>query len=159
MTVAIQILAALAVLTNAVVYGTDVLAALVMRSVYARLDDATMTRSAGWGHHYADLRMPPVGVTGLLSALGAAVLAGIAGLAVPAVAAATAVVALVAWLALYARIAKPINSAQKAAAKSGVIPENARALQDRWDSIIYARVGLQMVALTALVVVLATAGL
>lgn len=159
MIVAIQILAALAVLTNAVVYGTDAFAALVARSVNARLDDATMTLNAGWGHYYADKRMPPVGITGLLSALVAAVLAGLAGLAVPAAAAGIAVVALVAWLGLYARIAKPVNIAQKAAAISGVVPANARALQDRWDSIIYVRVGLQAAALGALVVVLATAGL
>ncbi|MGW0181329.1 DUF1772 domain-containing protein [Nocardia sp. NPDC003345] len=159
MTVTIQIVAALAVLTNAVVYGTDISAALVVRSVNARLDDAAMTISAGWGHYYADKRMPPIGITGLLSALLAAVLAGFAGLAVPAAAAGIGVLALVVWLALYARIAKPVNIAQKAAARSGVIPANARALQNRWDSIIHVRVGLQLVALGALAVALATAGL
>ncbi|GGL33554.1 hypothetical protein [Nocardia jinanensis] len=157
MSVSIQILAAIAVLTNAVVYGTDTLAALVMRSVNRRLDDTTMTLSAGWGHYYADLRMPPVGITGLVSALIAAVLAAAAGYAVPAVAAGLAVLALAVWLVLYARIAKPVNNAQKAAAQSGIIPPDARALQDRWDSILYPRVGLQMVVLIALVVAIATA--
>lgn len=157
MSVSIQILAAIAVLTNAVVYGTDTLAALVMRSVNRRLDDTTMTLSAGWGHYYADLRMPPVGITGLVSALIAAVLAAAGGYAVPAVAAGLAVLALAVWLVLYARIAKPVNNAQKAAAQSGIIPPDARALQDRWDSILYPRVGLQMVVLIALVVAIATA--
>ncbi|MFI1465059.1 hypothetical protein [Nocardia carnea] len=155
MAISIQVLAALAVVTNAVVYGADVVAALVTRSVNARLDDATMTLSAGWGHYFADSRMPPVGITGLLSALAAAVVAGFGGHPVPAAAAAVAVVALVVWLVLYARIAKPVNVAQKAAALSGVIPENARALQQRWDSIIFLRVGLQAIVLVALTVTIA----
>lgn len=157
MSVAVQILAAVAVLTNAVVYGTDILAALVMRSVYRRLDDTTMTLSAGWGHYYADLRMPPVGITGLATALLASVLAAVGGHLVPAVAAGIAVLALITWLVLYALIAKPVNTAQKAAAQADVTPPDARALQDRWDSILYARVGLQATALIALVVALAAA--
>lgn len=154
MSVSIQILAAVAVLANAVVYGTDVLGALVMRSVYRRLDDATMTLSAGWGHYYADSRMPPVGVTGVVAALAAAVVAALTGAAGAAVSAGLAVLALVVWLVLYARIAKPINTAQKAAARSGVTPPNARALQERWDSILYPRVILQALALVALLVTL-----
>ncbi|MEU1985786.1 DUF1772 domain-containing protein [Nocardia sp. NPDC019395] len=151
----IQVLAVLALVTNAVVYGTDASVALVTRSVNARLDDATMTLTSGLGHYYADRRMPPVGITGLVSALAAAVVAGLSGHLVSAVAAAVAVVALVVWLVLYARIAKPVNEAQKAAALSGTVPENARALQQRWDSIIFARVGLQATALIALAVVIA----
>lgn len=154
MSVSIQILAAVAVLANAVVYGTDVLGALVMRSVYRRLDDATMTLSAGWGHYYADSRMPPVGVTGVVTALGAAVVAALAGATGAAVSAGLAVLALAIWLVLYVRIAKPINEAQKAAARSGVIPPNARALQDRWDSILYPRVILQALALVGLLATL-----
>ncbi|MEU4840471.1 DUF1772 domain-containing protein [Nocardia testacea] len=154
MSVSIQILAAVAVLANAVVYGTDVLGALVMRSVYRRLDDATMTLSAGWGHYYADSRMPPVGVTGVVAALGAAVVAALAGATGAAVSAGLAVLALAIWLVLYVRIAKPINEAQKAAARSGVIPPNARALQDRWDSILYPRVILQALALVGLLATL-----
>lgn len=154
MSVSIQILAAVAVLANAVVYGTDVLGALVMRSVYRRLDDATMTLSAGWGHYYADSRMPPVGVTGVVAALGTAVVAALAGATGAAVSAGLAVLALAIWLVLYVRIAKPINEAQKAAARSGVIPPNARALQDRWDSILYPRVILQALALVGLLATL-----
>ncbi|MGI5221866.1 DUF1772 domain-containing protein [Nocardia sp. CA-290969] len=151
----IQVLAVLALVTNSVVYGADAVAALVTRSVNARLDDATMTLSAGWGHYFADARMPPIGITGLVSALAAAVVAGLSGYPVAAAAAAVAVVALVVWLVLYARVAKPVNTAQKAAALSGVVPENARALQRRWESIIVLRVGLQVVALVALAVVIA----
>lgn len=151
----IQVLAVVALVTNGVVYGADAVAALVIRSANTRLDDATMTLNAGWGHYFADKRMPPVGITGLLSALAAAVVAGLSGHLVAAVAAGVAVVVLVAWLVLYARIAKPVNAAQKAAAQSGMIPGNARALQQRWDSIIFVRVGLQLVALVASAVVIA----
>ncbi len=151
----VQVLAGLALVTNGVVYGADAVAALVTRSVNARLDDTTMTLNAGWGHYFADKRMPPIGITGLAGALAAAVVAGLGGYPVAAAAAAVAVVSLVVWLMLYARIAKPVNMAQKTAALSGVIPDNARALQQRWESVIFVRVGLQVIALIALVVVIA----
>lgn len=155
MSVSIQILAAVAVLANAVVYGADTVAALVLRSANRRLDDTTMTLNAGWGHYYADRRMPPVGITGLVTALIVSVLAALGGYIVPAVSAGLAVLALAVWLIMYARIAKPVNTAQKAAARSGIIPPDARALQERWDSIIFTRVGLQAIALTGLIVAIA----
>ncbi|WP_280227745.1 DUF1772 domain-containing protein [Nocardia farcinica] len=151
----VQVLAVLALAANAVVYGTDAAAALVVRSANTHLDDTAMTLSAGWGHYYADRRMPPVGITGLLSMLAAAVAAALGGHTVAAAAAGVSVIALVAWLVLYARIAKPVNIAQKAAALSGIIPANARALQQRWDSIIGVRVGLQAIALLAAAVTIA----
>ncbi|MEV5648158.1 DUF1772 domain-containing protein [Nocardia sp. NPDC052254] len=145
-----QVLAVLAVLTNGIVYGTDFCAALIMRSVYRKLDDATVTTSAGWGHYYGDRRMPFAGAGGVIATVLTVVLAVIAGSAGGAVAAGIALVALLGWLGLYVTIAKPINTAQTAAAMSGVIPANARALQDKWDSILGFRVGLQAVALTGL---------
>ncbi|MEU8899314.1 DUF1772 domain-containing protein [Nocardia sp. NPDC048505] len=152
--VAGQIVAVAAVLANAVVYGTDVCGAVIMRSVYRRLDDATVTISAGWGHYYGDKRMPVVGVTGVVTAVLTVLIAVLAGQIGAAVAAGVAVAALVTWLALYARIAKPINTQQTAAARSGVIPANARALQDKWDSILKYRVSLQFLALAGLCVAL-----
>lgn len=155
MATVIQVLALLALITNGVVYGTDAFAALVARSVNARLDDTTMTLNAGWGHYFADRRMPPVGVAGLVSVLVAAAVAALSGYLAAAAAATTAVVALVIWLILYARVAKPINAAQKEAALTGTIPANARALQSRWESIILPRVGLQAIALVATAVTIA----
>lgn len=151
----VQVLAVLALAANAVVYGTDAAAALVVRSANTHLDDTAMTLSAGWGHYYADRRMPPVGITGLVSMLAAAVAAALGGHTAAAAAAGVSVIALIAWLVLYARIAKPVNLAQKAAALSGIIPANARALQQRWDSIIGVRVGLQAIALLAAAVTIA----
>ncbi|MEV6100603.1 DUF1772 domain-containing protein [Nocardia sp. NPDC051981] len=150
-----QFLAALAVLANAVVYGTDWCAALIMRSVYRRLDDASVTVSAGWGHYYGDKRMPIFGAGGVVTAALTLIVAVVSGHTGAAVAAAVALVALIAWLAFYVKVAKPVNTAQKAAAQSGVIPADARALQDRWDSIINLRVALQFIALSGLLAALA----
>ncbi|MGS2805529.1 DUF1772 domain-containing protein [Nocardia sp. MW-W600-9] len=145
-----QIIAAVAVLANAVVYGTDVCGAVIMRSVYRKLDDATVTVSAGWGHYYGDKRMPIVGVSGIVTAALTLLIALLAGQLGAAIAAGITVAALLTWLALYVRIAKPINTQQTAAALTGVIPPDARALQDKWDSILKYRVPLQFIAIAGL---------
>ncbi|GGN70967.1 DUF1772 domain-containing protein [Nocardia rhizosphaerihabitans] len=145
-----QIIAAVAVLANAVVYGTDVCGAVIMRSVYRKLDDATVTTSAGWGHYYGDKRMPVIGVSGVVTAVLTLLIALVAGQIGAAVAAGITVAALLTWLAFYVRVAKPINTQQTAAAQSGIIPPNARALQDKWDSILKYRVTLQFIAIAGL---------
>lgn len=145
-----QIIATIAVLANAVVYGTDICAAVITRSVNRKLDDATVTISAGWGHYYGDKRMPIVGVAGIVTAVLTLLIAVTAGQVGAAIGAGITVMALLSWLALYVRIAKPINSQQTAAAMSGIIPADARALQDRWDSILKYRVTLQFLALAGL---------
>ncbi|WP_109527857.1 MULTISPECIES: DUF1772 domain-containing protein [Nocardia] len=145
-----QIIAVAAVLANAVVYGTDVCGAVITRSVNRKLDDATVTISAGWGHYYGDRRMPIVGAGGMIAAVLTLLIALAAGQIGAAVAAGITVTALLTWLAFYVRVAKPINSRQTAAALSGVIPADARALQDRWDSILKYRVTLQFIAIAGL---------
>ncbi len=47
MIVLIQVLAIVAAVSIAVIFGTDVLGALVMRPTYAAVDDATMVRVTG----------------------------------------------------------------------------------------------------------------
>lgn len=145
-----QVLATLAVLGNGIVYGTDVFAGLVMRSVNKKLDDRTMTISAGWGHYYADRRMPFAGAGGVITTVLAALLAAIAGHGTAAIAAGVALAALLIWLGIYARVAKPVNTAQTAAAQSGVIPDNARALQNSWDAVVGYRIALQAIAIAGL---------
>ncbi|MFI9404889.1 DUF1772 domain-containing protein [Nocardia sp. NPDC052316] len=145
-----QVIAAVAVLANAVVYGTDVCGAVITRSVYRKLDDVTVTMSAGWGHYYGDKRMPVVGGGGVVAAVLTLLIALVAGRTGATVAAGITVAALLIWLALYVRIAKPINSQQTAAAQSGIIPPNARALQDKWDSLLKYRVPLQFIAVAGL---------
>ncbi|WP_336083017.1 DUF1772 domain-containing protein [Nocardia sp. SSK8] len=113
-----------------------------------------MTVSAGWGHYYGDKRMPVVGAGGVVAAVLTVVLALGAGQVGAAVAAGISVAALLTWLGFYVRVAKPINARQTAAAQSGVIPPDARALQDKWDSILKYRVGLQFIAIAGLCVAL-----
>ncbi|MEU0545587.1 DUF1772 domain-containing protein [Nocardia sp. NPDC005978] len=149
-----QLVALAAVLANAVVYGTDVCAAVITRAVYRKLDDATVTLSAGWGHYYGDRRMPVVGAGGVIAAVLTLVIAVLAGQTGAAIGAGVTVAALLTWLALYVGVAKPINTQQTAAALSGIIPANARALQDKWDSMLKYRVTLQFIAVAGLCVAL-----
>ena len=65
-------------------------------------------------------------------------------------------VALLAWLAIYVRISAPINKRLRAAAASHTTPSDTRALQQRWDSVIWARAVLQAVALAGLLTILLT---
>ena len=148
-------LAALAALAAAVVYGTDMFAAVVLRPALATLDDRTLTQAAGRIHQYADRRMPLPGATIILAAAASALAAGIAGYPVQALLTAAALGALLIWLALYIRIAAPINRELTRAAATHEIPPNARAMQQRWDTIINLRVALQTTALALLVSALA----
>ncbi|MBF6176205.1 DUF1772 domain-containing protein [Nocardia blacklockiae] len=150
-----QVLAVIAVLGNGIVYGTDVCAALVTRSVNRHLSDAELTKFAGWGHYYADKRMPFAGVSGVVATALTILVAALAGAGAAAGAGGVALVALVTWLGLYARVAKPVNNAQKAAAQAGTTPADARALQQKWESILASRVGLQVLAVAALCAALA----
>ena len=150
-----QILAAAALLASAVIYGTDVFCAMVLRPALAQVSDGALTSVMGRVHEYGDRRMPLPGVIGLTAAAVAAITAGIAGHAVPAAAAAVAVAAQVVWLGIYLRISAPVNRALTAAARAGQVPTDARSLQRRWDSVIAARAMVQGAAAIALCVAIA----
>jgi uncharacterized membrane protein len=149
------VLAALAALAAAVVYGTDIFAALVLRPALAALDDGVLTQAAGRIHQYADQRMPLPGAVSVLAAAASTLAAAISGHALQAAGTGAALIALLVWLALYIRIAAPINRALTRAAFAHETPPNARAMQQRWDSIIDLRVALQTTALALLICVLA----
>lgn len=151
----IEILASLAILANAVIYGTDVFGAIVMRPAIAAVDDRTLTQLLGHIHRIADRRFPAIGAAGLIAAMATAALAGASGHWVSAAAAALATLALVIFLAIYNRVSKPVNTALTAAALADRVPGDARQLQAHWDSVINARVALQTLALAALCVALA----
>jgi hypothetical protein len=148
--------AAIAVLGTAVVYGTDVFCATVLRPALAAVDDEAVVAVMGSVHRYGDRRMPVPGVLGVVGAAVSAALAVVAVHWVQAVAAGVALAALLIWLVLYTRVSAPINRQLTAAADAGQTLPNARALQGKWDSIIGARATLQGVALAALCVVLVT---
>lgn len=150
-----RIAAAVAVLATAVVYGTDVFCAMVLRPALASLDDDALVAVTGFVHRYGDRRMPIPGVLGVLATAACAVLAALSEHWAQATAAGIALVSLLVWLAIYLRVSAPINRQLTAAAIAGGPLANGRALQAKWDGVINARANLQGLAVVALLVALA----
>ena len=155
MSVFSHVLAGVALMTGAVIYGTDVFCAIVQRPALARVDDRTLTSMMGRVHQYGDRRLPVPGALSVAAAALAAITAAIAGHAAAAAAAGGAVAALVVWLIIDLRISAPVNRTLTADAASGHVPPDARSLQRRWDSVITTRALLQAVAVAALCAALA----
>jgi hypothetical protein len=145
-----KLLAVIAVLGTAVVYGTDVFCAMVQRPALARVDDGALLSVMGNIHRYGDRRMPVPGVLGLLAAAASAGLAAASGHWTGAGAAGLAFGLLVVWLVIYLRVSAPINRQLTAAVDTPGAPIDARALQQRWDAVIMARAALQGMAVAAL---------
>jgi hypothetical protein len=154
MLAASETLAALAVLSVGVIYGTDIFSAVVLRPAMAALADRDLTQAAGRIHQYGDQRLPLPGITGIAAAAAAATCAALAGHAAAAALAGAALVALLGWLGLYLRIAAPINRRMTKAAHDHETPADIRAMQTRWDSIITTRAALQGTAMALLVATL-----
>ena len=157
MHIGIQILAGLAILANAVIYGTDVFGALVLCPAIGTVDDRTLTQTMGHIHRIADRRIAAISIGGLIVTAATTALAAATGRWVSTAASALATLALIIFAVVYIRISKPVNTALTAAALADRVPDDARQLQARWDSVINARVALQTVALAALCVGLAAA--
>ncbi|OBK95421.1 DUF1772 domain-containing protein [Mycobacterium sp. 1245499.0] len=143
-----------ALLGTAVVYGTDVFCAMVLRPALAAVDDRALVAVTGSVHRYGDRRMPVPGVLGVLATAATAALAAVAAHWPQAIAAAAALIALLIWIVLYTRVSAPINRQLTAAADTGQDLPNGRALQAKWDSIIGPRAVLQGLAVSALCVAL-----
>jgi hypothetical protein len=146
--------ALIAVLGIAVVYGTDVFCAIVLRPALASVDDNALVAVTGSVHRYGDRRMPVPGVLGFFAAAVSAVLAAVTAHWTQAIAAGAAVLVLSIWLVLYTQVSTPINRQLTAAADAGQPLPNGRVLQAKWDRIIGARAVLQGLALAALYVAL-----
>ena len=153
----IDVLAGLAILANAVIYGTDVFGAIVLRPAIAAVDDRTLTQLLGHIHRIADIRLRNITVVGLVTAVATAAVAAASGHWVSAAAGGLTTLALIIFIGVYNRVSKPVNTALTAAALVDQVPRDARQLQARWDSVIDARVALQAIALAALCVALAAA--
>ena len=149
-----HILAIIGVLTAGVIYGTDMLGALVGRPTWQKVDDRTLVMANGTMHYYGDRRFPIPGFVSVLATVLTAVTSAAAGHWPATAAAAVASVALLIWLAIYRTVNQPINKQLTLAAQEGRVPENARALQTRWDSVIYLRAALQGIAVAGLCIVL-----
>lgn len=154
MLIATAITATVALLGIAVIFGADVVAAVVLRPTYARVDDRTLVQAVGGGHHFGDKRLPIAGILGVVCTALTAALAFIMGQTIPGVLAAIALLLLLIWLMMFARISKPINARLSAAALADDVPTDARALQDRWESIINIRAIIQGIAVALLCAVL-----
>ena len=153
----IEILAGVAILANAVIYGTDVFGALALCPAVGEVDDRSLTQVMGHIHGIADRRLPTFSIGGLIAAMATTALAAAGARWVSTVAGALATLSLVLFVVVYTRISKPVNIALTAAAVADRVPSNVRQLESRWDSVINARVALQTVALAALCVALAAA--
>jgi hypothetical protein len=146
--------ALIAVLGTAVVYGTDVFCAIVLRPALASIDDDALVAVTGSVHRYGDRRMPVPGVIGILATVTSAVLATVAAHWAQAIAAGAALALLLVWLGLYTQVSAPINRQLTAAADAGHSLSNGRVLQAKWDRIIGVRATLQGLAVVALCVAL-----
>jgi hypothetical protein len=151
-----QVLIVVSVLASGIIYGTDVFSAIVLRPALALVDDRTLVSTMGRVHDFGDRRLRVPGVAGIGTAIAGTAVVARAGHWGATVAGAIAVLALAIWLIIYARINAPINARLTAVSQRGQIPPDARQLQQRWDSVITARSGLQMLAILALCTVLVT---
>jgi hypothetical protein len=149
-----QLAALIAVMGTAVVYGTDVFCAVVLRPALARVDDRALGTVTGFVHRYGDRRMPVPGAIGVVAAAASTALAALDAHWVQAAAAGVAVLLLLVWLLLYTRVSAPINKQLTGAADSGQLLPNVRLLQANWDHVINARAILQGLAVAALCVTL-----
>jgi hypothetical protein len=143
-------LVALALLSSGVVYGVDVFFALVARPALQRVDDASLTQVLGHLHAVADARMPLFGATALLTTGGLFFATG-GWPTLPGRLALLALAGLLTQLAAYVLVAQPVNKRQTAAALHPQTPPDARALQNRWDSVIGLRAGALTLAVAALI--------
>ena len=150
MTVLAQLLIAAALVATAVIYGTDVFAAIVLRPALAHVDDRTLTGATGYMHDYADRRLPVPGAIGLAATVSGTAVAALAGHPGAVVAGGAAVLAMAVWLLIYRSVSAPVNRRLTAAAHDGRIPGDARALQRQWDRVINARAALQTAAVATL---------
>jgi ABC-type nickel/cobalt efflux system permease component RcnA len=151
-----QVLIAASVLAVGIVYGTDVFCAIILRPALALVDDRTLVSTMGRVHDFGDRRLRVPGVVGLISAVAGTAVIAVAGHLGATIAGAIAVLALAIWLVIYVRVSAPVNARLTAAAKHGETPSDARLLQQRWDSVIAARSGLQLLAILSLCTVLIT---
>ena len=149
-----RVAALIAVLGIAVVYGTDVFCAIVLRPALASVDDGALVAVMGNVHRYGDRRMPVPGVLGFFAAMASAVLAAVTADWAQAIAAGAAVLLLSIWLVLYTQVSAPINRQLTAAADTREPLPNGRVLQAKWDRIIGAHAMLQGLALAAMCVAL-----
>lgn len=148
-----QTAALIGIATTAIIYGTDVFCALVLRPAAIDASPASIADLLGRVHRYGDRRMP---IPGVIAILAAAVAEVASADALPRTGAALSLVALIAWLSIYLKVSAPVNRRLRTAAAHGLVPVDTRMLQNRWDSVIPTRAVLQAIALAGLVLTAVT---
>ena len=100
----IEVFAGLAILANAVIYGTDVFGAIVQRPAIAAVDDRTLTQALGHVHRIADRRLKAITITGLIATIATTALAAATAHWVSAAAGALATLALIVFIGIYTKL-------------------------------------------------------
>ncbi|GAA4326891.1 DUF1772 domain-containing protein [Mucilaginibacter gynuensis] len=141
----------LAIVATAVVFGTDVFFAVVGRKAVAKSKDGSIADLIGHFHEIADQRMPVFGVLAIITILMQVVLNGLSTL--HGQFSVLSLIALLTHLMIYVKISKPINKIMVEGIKFGRMIGNIRELQQRWDSVIYLRAGVLLIALTGSILI------
>jgi hypothetical protein len=157
MSTLIEILAGLAIFANAVIYGTDVFGAIVLRPAIAAVDDRTFTQLMGHVHRIADRRIAAISIGGLIAAVPMSALAAASGHWVSTATAALATLALIIFAGVYTRVSKPVNTALTAVAIADRCPTTLASSRPAGTRSSTLRVALQTLALAAPCVGLAAA--
>ena len=142
-----------AIFSTAIIYGTDLFCALILRPAASGASDASVADLLGRVHEYGDRRLP---LPGVLSIIATALASATNDSAPARIGGALALAALLLWLAIYLRISAPINKRLRAAAANHTVPADTRELQQRWDSVIWARAIFQTIALAGLLTIILT---
>ena len=150
-TILLHILNGIAITATAVVFGTDVFFALVGKKAAAMSKEPSVADLMGHFHEVADARMPVIGVTAILTTLLQVIFAGIQS--IPGQLATISLAALLVHLLIYFTVSKPLNNIMVEGVKFGRVVENIRQLQQHWDKVFDLRAVLQLIAITALVLV------
>lgn len=79
MPIVIDVLATVAALCTAVIFGTDVLTAVVLRPALAEIDDQALVQITGRTHRFGDQRLPLPGILSVVAAAATVIAAFIAG--------------------------------------------------------------------------------
>lgn len=145
-----EILLIIAVLSTGIVYGTDVFFALVVKKAVKKSDDSSIADLIGRIHLIADKRMPPIGITSILSPVLFICLNGLTSTS--GWLAFIAVLFSLGHLTIYLTFSKPINSDMSLAVRDNIQLDNIRALQQKWDSVIVIRAILLTIAMISLLV-------
>jgi len=114
-----------AIFSTAIIYGTDLFCALILRPAASGASDASVADLLGRVHEYGDRRLP---LPGVLSIIATALASATNDSAPARIGGALALAALLLWLAIYLRISAPINKRLRAAAAN---PEAARSHWER----------------------------